>query len=126
MTLLVDKDLNNQYNHTFHFLTEISKENTYSLLFPEAKAGLAIVWLYEQMQKGIFPQDSFKEKDIHEALRTVNPAIENDKSRHPREHYNALISNLLEYFLRYDEERQEYSFKQYAYIFCQQLKRNCE
>ncbi|QEL02966.1 hypothetical protein FKG96_19780 [Olivibacter sp. LS-1] len=107
-------------NHTFHFLTEISKENTYSLLFPEAKAGLAIVWLYEQMQKGIFPQDSFKEKDIHEALRTVNPAIENDKSRHPREHYNALISNLLEYFLRYDEERQEYSFKQYAYIFCQQ------
>lgn len=107
-------------NHTFHFLTEILKENTYSLLFPEAKAGLAIVWLYEQMQNGMFPQNSFKEKDIHEALRTVNPTIENDKSRHPREHYNALISNLLEYFLRYDEERQEYSFKEYAYIFCRQ------
>ncbi|OJU74607.1 MAG: hypothetical protein BGO09_04615 [Bacteroidetes bacterium 47-18] len=108
-------------NHTtFHFLSEISKENTYNLLFPEAKAGLAIVWLYEQMQNGIFPQNSFKEKDIHEALQTVNPAIENNKSRHPREHYNALISNLLEYFLRYDEERQEYSFKEYAYIFCRQ------
>lgn len=107
-------------NHTFEFLSEISKDNTYNLLFPEAKAGLAIVWLYEQMQSGIFPKSSFKEKDIHEALRTVNPAIENDKSRHPKEHYNALISNLLEYFLRYDEERQEYSFKEYAYLFCQQ------
>lgn len=112
--------MNNVANHTFHFLSEISKENTYSLLFPEAKAGLAIVWLYEQMQNGTFPQNGFKEKDIHEALRTVNPTIESDKTRHPREHYNALISNLLEYFLRYDEERQEYSFKEYAYVFCRQ------
>lgn len=112
--------MTNTPHHTFHFLSEISKENTYSLLFPDAKAGLAVIWLYEQMERGVFQQNSFKETDIHEALRTVNPSIEADKSRHPKEHYNAIISNLLEYFLRYDEERRVYSFKEYAYDFCRQ------
>lgn len=106
--------------HTFHFLSEISKENIYNLLFPDSRAGLAIVWLYEKIETGIFQYKTFKEKDIHEALRAVSSAAENDKSRHPHEYYNAIISNLKEYFLRYDEERQEYSFKQYAYLFCRQ------
>ncbi len=105
---------------TFSFLTEILKENTYSLLYPDPKAGLAIICLYEGIRHGTFPQNSFKEKDIHDALSAVNPSIDNDKSRHPREHYNAIISNLLDYFLRYDEERQEYSLKEYAFVFCRQ------
>ena len=107
-------------NHTFYFLAEIAKENTYRLLFPDAKAGMAIIWLYEKMERGVFQQNSFKETDIHEALRAVNPSIELDKSRHPKEHYNSIISNLLEYFLRYDDERRIYSFKEYAYDFCRQ------
>lgn len=106
--------------YSFNFLSEISKDNNYNLLFPEAKAGLAVMWLYDNLQNGAFTQNGFKEKDLHEALRRVNPTIDNDKSRHPKEHYNALISNLLEYFLRYDEERQTYSFKEYANTFCQQ------
>lgn len=112
--------MQNSPSYKFQFLSEISKEKTYSLLYPDAKAGLAIIWLYERIQNGTFQHNAFKEKDLHQALREVNPSIENDKSRHPKGHYNAIIADLLEYFLRYDEERHEYSFKEYALIFCRQ------
>lgn len=112
--------MQNSNDYTFLFLSEISKEKTYGLLYPEAKAGLAIIWLYERIQNGTFQQNAFKEKDLHQALREVNPSIESDKSRHPKETYNVIIADLQEYFIRYDEERQEYSFKEYALIFCRQ------
>lgn len=106
----------------FHFLTEISKENTYRLLFPDPKAGLAIIWLYEKTETGYYPSHAFKEKDIHEALRSVNVSAEREQSRHPTEHYNAIIASLQEYFLRYDEDRREYLFKEYALEFCRKAK----
>lgn len=112
--------MQNPYDNSFQFLTEISKENTYHLLFPDSKAGFAVIWLYEKIQAGKFAHGTFKEKDIHDALRATSPLIESDKSRHPFEHYNAIISNLQEYFIRYDDERQEYSFKEYATLFCKQ------
>lgn len=104
------------------FFAEISKGNTYRLLFPDPKAGLAVIWLYEKIESGFFPTKAFKEKDIHEALRAVNAPIEREQSRHPLEHYNTIIANLQEYFLRYDEERREYLFKEYAYEFCRKAK----
>lgn len=112
--------MDNSLPYTFHFFSEISKEQNYSKLFPDPKAGLAIIWLYERIELGVYPQKSFKEKDIHDALLAVNPSIEANRSRHPKEHYNSIISELQEYFLRYDEERQEYSFKEYAFDFCRQ------
>lgn len=102
----------------FNFLAEIRKENTYGLLYPEQKIGLAIILLYDKLVHKIFVNNAFKEKDIHEALDEVNPKAEKNDSRHPKEHYNSVISDLQEYFLRYDDENQLYTFKEYAYEFC--------
>jgi len=108
--------------NAFHFLTEISKENTYRLLFPDPKAGLAIIWLYERIEAGLYPNHAFKEKDVHEALRAVNAPVESEQGRHPSAQYNTIIANLQEYFLRYDDERREYLFKVYTYEFCRKAK----
>lgn len=102
----------------FNFLSEIRKENTYGLLYPEQKIGLAIILLYDKIVHKAFANNAFKEKDIHEALDEVNPKAEKSDSRHPKEHYNTVISDLQEYFLRYDDENQLYTFKEYAYEFC--------
>lgn len=82
----------------FNFLSEIRKENTYGLLYPEQKIGLAIILLYDKIVRKVFVNNAFKEKDIHEALDAVNPKINKDDSRSPREHYNSVISDLQEYF----------------------------
>lgn len=102
----------------FDFLSEIRKENTYGLLYPEQKIGLAIILLYDKLVQKVFINNAFKERDIHEALDEVNPKMEKTDSRHPKEHYNSTISDLQEYFLRYDDENQLYTFKEYAYEFC--------
>lgn len=110
-------------NHTtFHFLTEIAKENTYRLLFPDSKAGMAIIWLYEKLENGAFPDKFFKESDIHDALLKVSSVNLNNGQYHLKEQYNTIISDLQEYFLRYDEDKQQYSFKEYAYTFCKHAK----
>ena len=109
-------------NHTFHFLSEISKENSYRLLFPDPKAGMAIIWLYEKLENGTFPNKLFKEADIHDALIQVNATNGTQTNYHLKEQYNIIIGELQEYFLRYDEEHQQYSFKEYAYTFCKYAK----
>lgn len=112
----------NSDDNIFDFLSEISKENTYHLLFPDSKAGMAIIWLYEKMEHGLFPGKIFRESDIHEALQFVNVTGELNNTRHPKEQYNAIIGELQEYFIRYDEELQQYSFKEYALTFCRRAK----
>jgi len=102
----------------FHFLPEISKGDNYRLLFPELKAGMAIIWLFEKIENGQFAGGFFKEADIHEAFQKINVSDGQIGSRYPREYYNALIADLQEYFLRFDDEQQQYSFKEYAYKFC--------
>lgn len=110
-------------NHTnFNFLAEIAKENTYRLLFPDAKAGMAIIWLYEKLENGAFPDKFFKESDIHDALMDVSYVDRDNGHYHLKEKYNSIISDLQEYFLRYDDEKQQYEFKQYAYTFCERAK----
>ena len=60
-------------NHTtFHFLSEIAKENIYRLLFPDAKVGMAIILLYEKLGNGAFSEKFFKESDINDALLKVS------------------------------------------------------
>ena len=108
--------------HNFQFLTEIAKENTYRLLFPDPKAGIAIIYLYEKLENGRFPDRFFKESDIHDALLKVSYVNLNNGQYHLKEQYNTIISDLQEYFLRYDEDKQQYSFKEYAYTFCRHAK----
>ncbi len=102
----------------FDFFTEIKKENNYQLLYPDRKVGLAIVWLYQQTQNGTFPNKAFKEADIHRALGRVNPASQSKAHKVPTSHYNIIVAELQEYFLRYDEEGEVYRFKEYGSEFC--------
>lgn len=84
-------------NHTnFNFLAEIAKENTYRLLFPDAKAGMAIIWLYEKLENGAFPDKFFKESDIHDALMEVSYVDSDNGHYHLKEKYNSIISDLQE------------------------------
>ncbi len=110
--------MSNSNTHTFNFLLEISKENSYRLLFPDPKAGMAIIWLYEKLENGAFTDKFFKEADIHDALLNVSSVNLNNGQYHLKEQYNSIISDLQEYFLRYNEDKQQYSFKEYAYTFC--------
>ncbi|GAA5031678.1 hypothetical protein GCM10011506_20240 [Marivirga lumbricoides] len=102
----------------FDFFSEITKDDNYQLLYPQKEVGLAIVWLYQKSLEGAFPEMTFKESDIHEALDAVNPRSESKSHRKPTEHYNRTIASLQEYFLRYDDEKQVYRFKEYANEFC--------
>jgi hypothetical protein len=102
----------------FDFLSEISKGYTYHLLFPHPKAGLAIIWIYERIQCGLFPDKTFTESDIHDALQAVNKSSISNNSRYPWEVNNSIISDLQEYFLYFDEARQVYKLKEYANEFC--------
>ncbi|MEP1033635.1 hypothetical protein [Ekhidna sp.] len=103
---------------SFDFFSEINKDDNYQLLYPQREIGLAIVWLYQRSLEGAFPDMTFKESDIHDALDTVHPRSGTKSHRKPTEHYNQTIASLQEYFLRYDEEKQVYRFKEYANEFC--------
>jgi len=105
-------------HHNFDFLSEISKGYTYHLLFPDPKAGLAIVWLYQRIESGVFLDKTFTEADIHDALQAVNQTSTGVNARYSWEVYNRIIADLQEYFLYYDESRQVYKLKEYANEFC--------
>ncbi|MEQ9299649.1 MAG: hypothetical protein RIF33_13835 [Cyclobacteriaceae bacterium] len=102
----------------FDFFSEIIKDDNYQLLYPQKEVGLAVIWLYQKSIEGAFPQMTFKESDIHEALDTVHPRSGSKSHRKPTEHYNQTIASLQEYFLRYDDDKQVYRFKEYANEFC--------
>jgi len=102
----------------FDFLTEIQKKNIYRLLYPDEIAGLAIIWLHNGILNNTFPNRVFKESDIHTALEVVSAKSDGKDKNTPWERYNIIISDLQEYFLRYDDEKRVYAFKEYAYDFC--------
>lgn len=102
----------------FDFLSEIRKGNIYRLLYPDEIAGLAIIWLHNGILNNTFPERVFKESDIHRALEIVSVKSDAKDKNTPWEKYNAIISDLQEYFLRYDDEKRVYAFKEYAYDFC--------
>ncbi len=104
----------------FDFFKEINKENHYHLLFPKREVGLAIAWLYQKIRDGALPDGTFKEMDIHEALDRMHPGAKNPEHRRQVENYNIIVSDLQNYFIRYDEERQVYFFKEYGNEFCKQ------
>lgn len=104
----------------FDFLSEIKKENHYNLLFPKKEVGLAIAWLYQKILNGTFFDGTFKESDIHEALDKMHPGVKNPDHRKQIERYNIIVSDLQNYFIRYDEEKQVYYFKEYGNEFYKQ------
>lgn len=101
----------------FDFLKEISKGSTYNLLFPDPRAGIAVIWLYERIERGSFPDKTFTESDVHQAL-SFSSKINGITERNAWEFNNRLIADLQEYFLYYDETRQVYKLKEYANEFC--------
>lgn len=106
------------FNETaFDFLKEISKGSTYNLLFPDPRAGIAVIWLYERIESGSFSDKTFTENDVHQAL-SFAAKVNGTTDRNSWEYNNRLIADLQEYFLYYDESRQVYKLKEYANEFC--------
>jgi len=102
----------------FNFFNEIKESKTYSQLFPKRKVGLAIIYLYEQMDKNDLVNKEFTERDIHKAfVKIFKP-----QQRQQTEDYSGYIYELQEYFLDYNQETQKYVFKDYAYRFCEHAK----
>ncbi|MEH3112608.1 hypothetical protein [Pedobacter terrae] len=60
--------MDNRNENAFDFLKEISKGSTYSLLFPDPRAGIDVIWLYERIENGSFADKTFTENDVHQAL----------------------------------------------------------
>lgn len=102
----------------FNFIKILNEEKTYKLLFPDREIGLAIVLIYEKIIEGLFDDDKFTEKDLHNAFERIYKT----KERYPKEVYSSHIMDLQEYFLDYSQESQKYFFKDYAYKFCRHAK----
>lgn len=100
----------------FDFLGTLRRNNlqTYKLLYPGPYAGLVVMWLYDKYLSGSFPNKTFKEDTINQAFRELF-----GHNRQQWEDYADSISDLNEFFLRYDEQLQVYSLKNYALEFCQ-------
>ncbi|GAB4022631.1 hypothetical protein GCM10028808_70750 [Spirosoma migulaei] len=74
---------------------------------------MVIMWLYDRLNKGLFPDKTFREEDINRAFQELFEPV-----RQQREYYADMISYLSEYFLRYDDQLQVFSLKAYAIDFC--------
>ncbi|GAB4032065.1 hypothetical protein [Spirosoma jeollabukense] len=100
----------------FDFLGTLRRDNsrTYKLLYPDPRLGLVVMWLYDKYLSGAFPNKTFKEDTINQAFRELF-----GHKRQQQQDYADNISDLNEFFLRYDEQLQVYSLKNYAIEFCQ-------
>lgn len=114
--------LDNLNENAFDFLKEISKGSTYNLLFPDPRAGIAVIWLYERIENGSFADKTFTENDVHQALSFAAKINGSITERNSWEFNNRLIADLQEYFLYYDETRQVYKLKEYANEFCRRAR----
>ena len=110
--------MSNSENSNFNFIKILNEDKTYKLLFPDREIGLAIVLIYEKIIDGVFEDEKFTEKDLHEAFEKIYKTNE----RYPKEVYSNHIMDLQEYFLDYNQESQKYFFKDYAYKFCKHAK----
>lgn len=104
-------DENDKIN--FDFVKEIKEPGVYQLLFPKKEVGLAVMVLFEKIENKSLPDGKFIEKDLHDAFALISKPNE----RYPKEIYSEHIKNLQEYFLDYNQETQNYYFKDYAYRF---------
>lgn len=110
--------MSNSENSNFNFIKILNEDKTYKLLFPDREIGLAIVLIYEKIIDGVFEDEKFTEKDLHEAFEKIYKTNE----RYPKEVYSNHIMDLQEYFLDYNQESQKYFFKDYACKFCKHAK----
>lgn len=101
----------------FNFIEEISRENNYSLLYPEYEEGRVIITLYENVVSKKYEDNQFSEREIHRLFATNRPQSEAN-TRYPRSAYKDKIRRLLKFFLKYDEESQLFSFQEYGLSFC--------
>ncbi|OMP75794.1 hypothetical protein [[Flexibacter] sp. ATCC 35208] len=95
----------------FDFIREVQKDSNFAALFPEEQAMRAMLWIYGKMMTGAIPGERFNEEMIYTAFQETNRG---QYERVPASKFNALISGLQYYFLRYDEDEQIYTFRDYA------------
>ena len=92
---------------------EIRKPDIYNFIFPETKLGLVILWLYDKIEIQKSEESFFKEELIKKGFKEVYGHKNNEN-----EDYSDKIVELLEHFLKYDEEEQLYLFQAHASEFC--------
>ena len=95
----------------FDFIREVLKDSTFATLFPEEQAMRALLWIYGKMITGAIPGERFNEDTIYTAFQETSHG---QYERVPASKFNSIISELQRYYLRYDEDEQVYTFRDYA------------
>ena len=112
--------------HTFDFIEELRKEQTYKLLFPDKKEGIVIALLYEKLQQNGYENDQFSAQDIHNLFKLVDDYNPQENNKYQYERNVEKIRNLQRFFLSYDDATQLYSFQGYGIQFCQIAEKTLE
>jgi len=103
----------------FNFLAEVQKSTNINALFPDRETLKAILWLYAKIKAGSFAKSKFREQDIITAFIETTPE---GFQRIPQERFNSVIADLQEYYLRYDDDEQVYTLKDFARNICKQVE----
>ena len=104
----------------FNFLKEVQKSTNIIALFPERETFRAILWLYAKIENNTFPKGQFREQDILTAFTETSPQ---ESPRIQQDRLNSVIGNLQEYYLRYDDDEQIYTLRDYAKNLCQEVEK---
>jgi hypothetical protein len=95
----------------FDFHREVQKDSNFDALFPGEQPMRAMLWIYGRMSTGAIPNDRFREDLIYTAFQETSHGV---YQRIPASSFNGIISGLQKYFLRYDEDEQVYTFRDYG------------
>lgn len=103
----------------FSLLAEVQKNANINALFPDRETIKAILLLYAKIKDGAFSKGKFREQDIISAFIETTPE---GFQRIPQERFNSIIGDLQEYYLRYDDDEQVYTLKDFARNICRQAE----
>lgn len=95
----------------FDFNREVQKDLNFEALFPGEQSIRAMLWIYGRMQTGAIPNERFKEDIIYSAFLETSSG---GYKYVPSSNFNTIIAGLQKFFLRYDEDEQVYTFRDYA------------
>lgn len=103
----------------FDFLKEFQTNRALEKLVPQKPVALkCLLWLFEHKLDFGERNRPLAQTEIEEAILIFEPQHKADGGRVPWTYYNEIVSDLQEFFLRHDEEKNELYFKEYAISFC--------
>ncbi|RFS19427.1 hypothetical protein DVR12_22595 [Chitinophaga silvatica] len=100
-----------QEQFLFDFNKEVQKDSNFKALFPGDQSLRAMLWIYGKTITGAIPNDRFSEEVIFNAFQETNHEV---YQRVPASNFNAQISDLQKFYLRYDEDEQIYTFRDHG------------